>query len=277
MILTEHISGALGSIISNKLRSALSMLGIIIGVSAIIILMALGQGTTASVVDRFNSMGANLITLSAGQSNASRVGGISSSSSAKLIDDTFLEFVKNIPGVKDISPSVTANKQFISGTYNTNAGITGVRTIYQTLKSLTIADGSFFSDQDVLESNRVIVIGYQLATDAFGTESPVGREVRLENGVYTVIGVLADNSQTNRRVFAPITTVMSKISGTHYYSSVDIAVEDPAKIEFMKSFIERELIRYTGTTATTEPFTLSSLSEVLASVQQVTGTLTLFL
>lgn len=74
MILTEHITGALNSIIGNKLRSALSMLGIIIGVSAIIILMALGQGTTKTVVDRFNSMGANLITLSAGQSNASRIG-----------------------------------------------------------------------------------------------------------------------------------------------------------------------------------------------------------
>lgn len=74
MILTEHITGALKSIIGNKLRSALSMLGIIIGVSAIIILMALGQGTPKTVVDRFNSMGANLITLSAGQSNASRIG-----------------------------------------------------------------------------------------------------------------------------------------------------------------------------------------------------------
>ena len=74
MILTEHVIGALSSIIGNKLRSALSMLGIIIGVSAIIILMALGQGTTKSVVDKFNSMGANLITLSAGQANSSRVG-----------------------------------------------------------------------------------------------------------------------------------------------------------------------------------------------------------
>lgn len=74
MIITEHIIGALTSIVSNKLRSALSMLGIIIGVSAIIILMALGQGTTKSVVDRFNSMGANLITLSAGAANGSRVG-----------------------------------------------------------------------------------------------------------------------------------------------------------------------------------------------------------
>ena len=62
------------------------------------------------------------------------------------------------------------------------------------------------------ESNKVLVIGYQIAIDAFGTESPVGKEVKLENGIYTVIGVLTDNSQSNRRIFAPITTVMSKIS-----------------------------------------------------------------
>ncbi|MDD5376706.1 MAG: ABC transporter permease [Candidatus Gracilibacteria bacterium] len=277
MILTEHITGALVSIVSNKLRSALSMLGIIIGVSAIIILMALGQGTTKSVVDRFNSMGANLITLSAGQSNSSRVGGGSSSNSTTLIDNAFLDFVKNVPGVKDISPSVTANKQFIYGTYNTNASIMGVRALYQTLKNLVITDGDFFSDEDVLDSNKVIVIGNQIAQDAFGTVSPVGKEVKLQDGIYTVIGVLAANSQTDRRVFAPITTVMSKISGAHYYSSIDIAIDDPTKVEFMKTFIERELLRYTGTTTDTEPFTLSTLSEILASVQQVTGTLTLFL
>ncbi len=277
MILSEHISGALNSIISNKLRSALSMLGIIIGVSAIIILMALGQGTTKSIVDRFNGMGANLITLSPGQSNSSRVGGVSSSNSAKLIDDVFLDFVKNIPGVKDISPTATSNKQFIYGSYNTNAGITGTRTVYQSLKNLVVADGNFFSDDDVAESNKVIVIGYQIAQDAFGTESPIGKEVKLENSVYTVIGTLADNSQANRRVYAPITTVMSKISGAHYYGSVDIAIDDPTKIEFMKTFIEQELLRYTNTTKDTEPFTLSTLSEILTSISSVTGTLTLFL
>lgn len=277
MILTEHIAGAMTSIISNKLRSALSMLGIIIGVSAIIILMALGQGTTASVVERFNSLGANLITISAGQSNASRVGGVSSTNASSLMDDAFIDFVKNIPGVKDVSPTVTANRQFIYGTYNTNTSITGAKPLYQTLKNLTVADGYFFTDEDVLEGNKVIVIGYQLATDAFGTESPVGREVKLENGIYTVIGVLADNSQANRRVFAPITTVMSKISGAHYYSSIDIAIDDPAKIEFMKTFVDRELMRYTDTTDTTKSYTLNSLSEILSSISSVTGTLTLFL
>lgn len=120
-------------------------------------------------------------------------------------------------------------------------------------------------------------MGHQIAIDAFGTESPVGREVKLENGIYTVIGVLSDNSQTNKRIFAPITTVMSKISGTHYYSSVDIAVDDPTKVEFMKTFIDSELMRFTSTTDATKPYTLNSLSEILASVQQVTGILTLFL
>ncbi len=172
---------------------------------------------------------------------------------------------------------MSASKQFIYGTYNTNVSIMGVRAVYQTMKNLTIADGNFFSDEDVSESNKVIIIGYQIAQDAFGTESAVGKEVKLENGIYTIIGTLADNSQTNRRAFAPITTVMSKMSGTHYYSSLDIAIDDPTKVEFMKIFIERELLRYTGTTDTNKPFTLSTLSEVLASVQQVTGTLTLFL
>ena len=70
---------------------------------------------------------------------------------------------------------------------------------------------------------------------------------------------------------------MSKISGAHYYNSVDIAIEDTTKIEFMKTFIDRELMRYTSTTDSTKPYTLSSLSEILSSIQSVTGTLTLFL
>lgn len=277
MILREHIFWALNSIIANKLRSALSMLGIIIGVAAIIILMALGEGTTKSIVERFNSMGANLITLSAWAANSSRVGGVSTSSSSKLIDDAFVDFVKNIPGVKEVSPSVTTNKQFIYESYNTNASIVGVQTVYQSLKNLTIADGNFFADTDVQDGAKVVVVGYQIAQDAFGKESGIGKEIKLEKGIYTVIGTLTENSQTNRRIFAPITTVMGKISWAHYYSSVDIAVDDQTKIDFMKNFIDQELMRYTNTTTDSKPYSLSTLSEILSSISSVTGTLTLFL
>jgi putative ABC transport system permease protein len=123
-----------------------------------------------------------------------------------------LDFIKNIPGVKEVSPSVTTNKQFIYESYNTNASIVGVQTVYQGLKNLTIADGSFFTDTDVQDGAKVVVVGYQIAQDAFGKESGVGKEIKLEKGIYTVIGTLAENSQTNRRIFAPITTAMGKIS-----------------------------------------------------------------
>lgn len=161
------------------------------------------------------------------------------------MDSAFIDFVENINGVDKVSPTVTSSKQFIYETYNTNANIIGAKPIYQTLKNLTISDGNFISDDDVNESKRVIVIGNTLATNAFGTTSPVGKQVQLENGIYTVIGVLADNSQMNNRIIAPITTVMSKISGAHYYSAIDISIKEVKNIAFMKSFIDSELKRYT--------------------------------
>jgi putative ABC transport system permease protein len=103
------------------------------------------------------------------------------------MDSAFINFVENIPGVDKVSPTVSASKQFIYGTYNTNGSIIGVTSIYQTLKSLTVSDGDFISDDDISQGNKVLVIGNTLATDAFGIESPVGKQVKLENGIYTVI------------------------------------------------------------------------------------------
>lgn len=103
------------------------------------------------------------------------------------MDSAFIDFVENINGVDKVSPTVSASKQFIYGTYNTNGSIIGVKPIYQTLKSLTVADGVFISDEDVIDGSRVIVIGNTLATNAFGTESPVGKQIKLQNGIYTVI------------------------------------------------------------------------------------------
>jgi putative ABC transport system permease protein len=83
--------------------------------------------------------------------------------------------------------------------------------IYQSLKNLTVANGNFITDDDNTDGTMVVVLGFQLAKDAFGTEDPVGKQIKLENNIFTVVGVLADNSQANSRVFMPLKTVMSKI------------------------------------------------------------------
>ena len=126
MIIQEHIVGAFSSIVSNKLRAGLSMLGIIIGVFSIIVMLAIGEGTTGKIISQISSMGADLVTVTPGARNQSNVRATSGGVSTNIIDDNFLEFAKNIQGVKAVSPTVTASKQLIYKTYNTNIQAVGV-------------------------------------------------------------------------------------------------------------------------------------------------------
>lgn len=281
MAFSEYLSSAITALLSNKLRSALSMLGIIIWVFSIITMLAIWEGTSASIVDRFNSMWANLITVSPGRSNSSQVGTIQWWWSTKdLIDDEFVNFIANIPGVKRVSPTVTTSKQFIYWSYNTNANIVGVENLYLEIKWISISNGRFINADDISQNKKVAVIGNTIVTDAFGsgTIDPIGQEIKLENGIYTIIWTLQDNSQANRRVFLPITTVMNKIIWTHYYSSVDVEVDDPTKTDVYQSYINDELLKYTKTTDPNDaPFSISSMSEMLSSITAVTGTMTMFL
>lgn len=274
MIIWEHIKWALSSLVNNKLRSWLSMLGIIIWVFSIIVMLALWEWTTVSVVDRFNSMWANLITISAWWSSNVR----SSWASSDTIDDDFLDFVSKINWVKSVSPTSTTNKQLIYKTYNTSVSVVWVKPVYQKLKNLTVTNWTFITDENIEKSEKVVVIWYTTATDTFWIEDPIWKEIKLENWIYTVIWTLADNSQTNNRVFIPISTLMWKILGTHYYSSVDVEITDTNKMDEMKTLIDNELITYLKVTDTdNKPYKFSSLSEILSSIQSVTWTMTTFL
>lgn len=277
MLIKEHILSALSALINNKLRSWLSMLGIIIWVFSIIVMMALWEWTKNSVVDRFNSMWANLITISPWSSNSYDVRG-GWSSNKNLIDDEFVSFVKDIQWVKNVSPIISSSRQFIYWTYNTNSSIIWVTPIYLSIKNLSVADWSFVTQDDVDNMSNVAVIWYELAKNAFPSGDWVWKEIKLENSIFTVIWVLSDNSQSNNRVYIPLSTWMSKIVWTHYYWSMDVQVENSDNVDTMKTLIEQELLKYTGKTSSDDAeFTVSSMSEILSTVQEVTWTMTMFL
>lgn len=277
-MIKEHILSAISSIVNNKMRSWLSMLGIIIWVFAIIVMLALWQWATKSVVDRFNSMWANLITISPTRSNAWWVWSASRSSSSNIIDDKFVEYTKQIIWVKKTSVTISSNKQFIYWTYNTNWQITWIEPNYLSIKSLTVENWSFISEENVKNADKVIVLGHDLATNAFSTEDPIWKEVKLENMIFTVIGVLADNSQNNTKIFAPVSTVMKKISWSHYYSSIIIEVEDWFDVTLMKTFVNEELLKYLNISNSEDAtFSVSSMSEMLTNIQQMTWTMTMLL
>lgn len=277
-MIKEHINWAISSIISNKMRSSLSMLWIIIWVFSIIVMLAIWEWASKTVVEKFSSMWANLITISPNRATGWGVWAQSKSSSSNIIDDAFIEYVKNIAWVKSVSPSVTANKQFIYGTYNSAWQITGVDENYAKLKSLTVDNWVFLSLDDINEANKVIVIGKDLASSAFGTQDPVWKEVKLENMIFTVVWVLADNSQNNTKIFAPVSTIMKKISWSHYYSSLSVEVEEGYDPNLMKTYITNELLSYLKiSSADDATFSVNSMSEILSSITQVTGTLTALL
>lgn len=274
----EHTISAFRSIISNKLRAALSMLWIVIWVSAIIILLALWEGTTATIQSRFSSMWANLITLTAWSSSSSRIWGSWWWTPSDLLDDDLLNFIKWIEWVKDVSPTVTSSKQFIYETYNTSAQIVGTNPVYLEFKNLTIANWNYISNDNNENLDMVAVIGNTIANDAFGSQDPIGKEIKLENKIFTVIWVLSDNSSSNSKIYIPLNTIMSKIVWTHYYGSLDIQVIDAEKSTEMKDFINQELLTYLQIDDEDDAtFTLSSMSELLTTIEEMNATMKLFL
>jgi putative ABC transport system permease protein len=126
---------------------------------------------------------------------------------------TYLE--KNISNIDTMAPSVNGNKQIIYGTFNTNASVNGVTPDYLAVKNLEMADGSFISNEDVDKLNKVAVLGQELSYDIFGSGAdaidPIGKSIKMENIVVTVIGVLADNSTANDAVFIPLTTAQTRV------------------------------------------------------------------
>lgn len=278
MIISEHIYSAFWSIVSNKLRAWLSMLWIIIWVASIIILLAFWEWTSNEMTSRFSSMWANLLTISPWWQNSSRVWAISMWTSSDLIDDDFVNFVKNINWVGDVSTNVSTNKQFIYNDYNTNVNVVWVTSNYKDLKDLTINNWRFINNDDNTNSKKIVVIWNTIAKNAFWDEDPIWKEIKLTNSIFNIVWVLWDNSSTNSKVFIPVSTAMSKLIWTHYYSSLNVQVENTDEISYTKSLITNELLKYLKIDDEDDAtFSLSSMSEILESMEEMSSTMQLFL
>lgn len=204
----------------NKSRSALTMLGIIIGVAAVIAMVSIGQGAQASVEAQINSMGTNLLFISAG---AQRVGGVRSGTGdagTNTLTVQDLEAIKReVPTVAMITPTVTTRSQLVSGNANWNTQNQGVGEQFPEIRMWNVQKGAFFTDMDVRNAARVIVLGQTVADNLFPGRDPIGENVRVLNLPFKVVGVMARKGQDAQGrdqddvVFAPYTTVQKKILG----------------------------------------------------------------
>jgi putative ABC transport system permease protein len=200
----------------NKMRSALTTLGIIIGVSAVIALVSLGQGAQYMVQSQINGFGSNLLYVSPGNVNQGGVNVATGGANSLTVEDV-IAIEQELPGIAAASPMVNSQRQGIYANQNWLLRIQGANEKFSRIRSWQIAKGSFFTDADVRTASRVIVLGQTVAEKLFPGEDPVGKAMRVGNLQFRVLGVLAEKGSTfgndqDDTVVIPYTTVQKKLN-----------------------------------------------------------------
>lgn len=209
---------ALRAVKANKMRSVLTSLGIIIGVSAVIIMLAIGHGAQISLQNEMKSMGSNLIIVRSGVTTSSGArGGHGSQPSMKASDGDAIQ--NRIAKIRYAAPILEETAQIVYGNANWSTGITGTDNRNFIIKDWDLAYGRFFSEADIKNANKVAILGQTVVNELFGDVDPLGKTIRIKGIPFQVIGVMVKRGQTGMgmdqddTVFIPITTAQKKVMG----------------------------------------------------------------
>jgi putative ABC transport system permease protein len=279
----QSIPSAFEALRANKGRAVLTTLGIVIGVAAVIAIVALGQGSSASVTQRLSSLGTNVITISPGSSRGGGgvAGGAGTQQSLKEAD---ADAIAKVAGVQALSPIVNGSAQIIAGNQNWQTRVQGVMPEYQQIQNWQIAVGGFFTDQDEASARNVAVIGQTVAQNLFSNQTAaVGQQIRVRNVPFTVVGVLAGKGtgfggDQDDTVLVPFQTAQVRLFGNSALNSVQVQATGPEEMNRMTTEITnllRTRHRLSGTQA--NDFTIRNNNDLLQTVEGVTQTMTLLL
>ncbi|MCL4465183.1 MAG: ABC transporter permease [Chloroflexi bacterium] len=286
MTLMQSLRLAIRALGANKLRTSLTMLGMIIGVSAVIALMSVGTGAQQQITSQIQSMGSNLLFVTPG---ATQTGGVRQAQGTQptlTLEDANAITPDVAPAVAAVAPEVDSFAQVVNGPTNVNTRITGVTAAYASVRDFQIAEGDFITDQNVQGRSLVAVLGSNVAAELFPGSDPVGQTVKINRLPFRVVGVLVSKGSQalgnqDDVVLAPITTVQQRlsrqrtVSGGTTISQINVQVVDD---QHMQQAVDQigSLLRERHRVSQ-DDFTIRSQQDLLATVQQITGVLTLLL
>lgn len=283
MLFKESIAIAFTSLLSNKMRTILTMLGIIIGVGAVIVMVSIGMGVRQNITNSIASLGSNMLIVTPGSANKGGVRSAAGSSQKLKLDDAEA-IKKKIKNIDYVSPTVNSSYQIVYGNENWNSSVYGVTPEYLKIRSLSVTSGSFITASDINSRNRVAVIGSTVASNLFDTTNPVGKNIRIGNQPFRVIGVLESKGQSSMGndqddvVIIPLTTAQERLMGITYIRSINIQVSDSSKMDLVQEQVESLLRqRHRIRTGQDDDFTVRNLTSLLKTVNNTTTMLTLFL
>jgi len=282
MNLLSIIKIAYRALARNKMRAALTMLGVIIGVAAVIAMVSIGQGASASVQAQISNFGTNLLFVSAGAQNVGGVrSGTGDNGTNTLTEDDLQAIQREVPSISMISPMVNSRSQLVVGNQNWNTSIQGVSEQLPGIRKWTIDSGEFFTDADVRSSARVIVLGQTVVDNLFNGMDPVGQSVRVMNLPFRVVGVLGRKGQDPQGrdqddiAFAPYTTVQKKLLGNNriqvaYVSAISADATYTAQLQITDLLRQRH--KLSGNQS--DDFTVRNMSDVAEAANETNSIMT---
>lgn len=272
MRVTELIKIALISVWSNKVRSFLTMLGIIIGISSVIILVGMGNGTKQEVSDQISSLGTNLITV-----NVTR--------NRFQISDEELEELKAKPGIKEIAPQISSsNVNVKAGSKSSTTSVEASTAIYAEVKKYSVSSGRFITDRDVKNRYNVLVIGTETAENIFGYTNVVGETMYVNGIQFKIVGVLksegtSTTGSSDDKIILPITTaqrVLKTSNASTYYVEAESQDSVDTAVSYLKMFLNKKcgLENLAESTTTNQYYRVLSQTSLLTTATETTSTMT---
>ncbi len=284
MNILESIHIAVRSLSANKMRSGLTMLGIIIGVMSVIAMLSIGEGAQAAITAQIDSIGTNLLFIRPGSTQQGGVASAEGSAPTLTLEDA--QALQGLPDIVGVSPEADSFGQVVYLGNNAVGRIIGATPDYLNVMNANVADGNFISNANVTARTSDVVLGSQIADELFNGVEPVGQTVRINNQPFRVIGVMQSKGGTgflnqDTQVFLPITTVMSRLSrgrfrGGNLVSDITVKMDSVSAQTAVTQEISG-VLRQRHHILFQDDFQIQSQQDILNTATQVTGILTIFL
>jgi ABC-type antimicrobial peptide transport system, permease component len=284
MNLWESIRVSLRALRTNKMRSFLTMLGIIIGVGAVVAMVGIGNGATASITSQIQGLGSNLLVVTPGQSNTGGVmGGAGSASTLAMSDVDKIEATST--AVKAVAPAVSTRVQVVYGSGNTSTSVTGTTAEYAQIRNISLERGRFLNQTDIDNSVRIAVLGPSVVESLLGNSQAdiLGKVIKLNNVPFQVVGVTAGQGSSGMMnnddvIYVPINTAQGRLIGKKNLNQIYIEASSADLMETAQKQVTAALQRTHNISAGQEnDFTVTNQADILSTMEGVTQTMTLLL
>ena len=274
----DHFRQALNSIVSHKMRSFLSMVGILIGIASVIAMLALGQGARESITKQLASLGSNLLMVRPG---ASQLGGVAlEAGSVTRFTLQDADAMAKLPELSRVSPTVNGRGAPVYGGKNWNTQVTGTGINYAPMRASVPTIGRFFTEEELRRRDKVVVLGTTVIQNLFGDADPMGATIKINRINFKVIGILPHKGATGFRdqddvAVIPVTTAMYRGMGKQYVDTIDAEVRDASLIDKAQDTISQVVIkRHNLSKDKQDTFSIRNMADIQATLQSTTKTMT---